>query len=122
MWSLPAAVNTLEKAKFISSPFCSYSSRCHRKNELNNYLLSVEVEGKVSVLMGLASASAKYRHKEESSIKREVFSLSLSVYARKGYLVPEAHTKISDQGVDFDVEAMEIGMDDVLIVTSEHER
>ncbi|KAM7441709.1 hypothetical protein ABFA07_009252 [Porites harrisoni] len=122
MWSLPASVNTLEKAKFISSPFCSYSSRCHRKNELNNYLLSVEVEGKVSVLMGLASASAKYRHKEESSIKREVFSLSLSVYARKGYLVPEAHTKISDQGVDFDVEAMEIGMEDILIVTSEHER
>ena len=28
--------------------------------------------------MGLASASAKYRHKEESSIKWEVFSLSLS--------------------------------------------
>ena len=123
MWSLPADVNTLEKGKFISSPFCSYSSRYHRKNELNNYLLSVEVEGKVSALMGLASASAKYRHKEESSIKREVFSLSLSVYARKGYLVPEAHTKISDQGgVDFDVEAREIGMEDILIVTSEHER
>ena len=122
MWSLPADVKTLEKGKFISSPFCTYSSRYHRKNELNNYLLSVEVEGKVSVLMGLASPSATYRHKEESSIKREVFSLSLSVYVRKGYLVPEAHTKISDQEVDFDVEAMEIGMDDVLIVTSEHGR
>ena len=123
MWSLPADENTLNKATFISSPFCSYSSRYHRKNELNNYLLSVEVEGKVSVLMGIASASAKYHHKEESSIKREVFSLSLSVYARKGYLVPEAHTKISDQGgVDFDVEAREIGMEDILIVTSEHER
>ena len=122
MWSLPADENTLDKGRFMSSPFCSYSSRCHRKNELSNYLLSVEVEGKVSVLMGLASASGKYHHKEESSIKREVFSLSLSVYARKGYLVPEAHTKISDQGVDFDVEAMEIGMEDILIVTSEHER
>ena len=78
MWSLPADENTLDKAKFISSPFCSYSSRCHRKNELSNYLLSVEVEGKVSVLMELASTSAKYRPKQESSIKREVFSLSLS--------------------------------------------
>ena len=122
MWSLLADVNTLEKAKFISSPFCSYSSRWHRKNELNNYLLSWEVEGKVSVLKDLASASAKYHHKEESSKKREVFSLSMSVYPRKGYLVPEAHTKISDQGVDFFVEARKIGMEDILIVTSEHER
>ena len=84
--------------------------------------LSVEVEGKVSVLKDLSSASAKYHHKAESSIKREVFSLSLSVYARKGYLVREAHARISDQGVVFDVEAMEIGMEDILIVTSEHER
>ena len=46
----------------------------------------------------------------------------MSVYPRKGYLVPEAHTKISDQGVDFFVEARKIGMEDILIVTSEHER
>lgn len=85
--------------------------------------MSLEVEGKVSVLMGLASASLKYRHKDESSSQREVISLSSSVYSRKGFLIPDKETpKFSDQGVEFNVQGMEIGMEDILIVTSEYER
>ena len=38
--------------------------------------MNLEVEGKVSVLMGLAEASANYQHKDESSTNREVISLS----------------------------------------------
>ena len=51
---------------------------------------------------------------------RGVFFILVSL-RQKIYLIPEAHTKISDRGVDFDVEAREIGMEDILIVTSEHE-
>ena len=109
--------------KFISSPLCSYSSRRHQTDEVNNYVMSLEVEGKVDVLMGLASASLNYRHKDVSSSKRQVISLSSSVYARKGFLVPSRRVpKYTDNGVDFNVQGMEIGMEDILIVTSEYER
>ena len=85
--------------------------------------MNLEAEGKVSVLMGLAEASAKYQHKEESSTKREVISLSCSVYARKGFLLPDKETPTySDKGMSFSVDGIEIGMEDILIVTMEHER
>lgn len=126
MWSKePVALECDEKkfTRFISSPLCCYTSRRHRSHEVKNYVMSLEVEGKVSVLMGLASASLKYRHKDESSSQREVISLSSSVYSRKGFLIPHKETpKFSDQGVEFNVQGMEIGMEDILIVTSEYER
>ena len=126
MWTkVPLELQTDEKqfTRFISSPLCSYSSRCHQNSEVNNYVMSLEVEGKVDILMGLASASVKYRHRDESSSKREVMSLSSSVYARKGFLIPfNGSLKYPDKGVDFNVEGMEIGMEDILIVTSEYER
>ena len=87
--------------------------------------MSLEVEGKVDVLMGLASASLNYRHKDVSSSKRQIISLSSSVYARKGFLVPSRRAPkymYTDNGVDFNVQGMEIGMEDILIVTSEYER
>ena len=72
---------------------------------------------------GLASASIKYRHKDESSSEREVISLSCSVYARKGFFIPRQEMpKYSNNGVDFNIEGMEIGMEVILIVTSEYER
>ena len=85
--------------------------------------MNLEVEGKVSVLMGLAEASAKYQHKDESSTKREVISLSCSVYARKGFFIPDKERPTyTDKGMDFTVEGMEIGLEDVLIVTTEYQR
>lgn len=109
--------------KFISSPLCSYSTRRHQIDEVKNYVMSLEVEGKADVLMGLASASLNYGQKDMSSSKRQVISLSSSVYARKGFLVPSKKVpKYIDNGVNFNVQGMEIGMEDILIVTSEYER
>lgn len=108
---------------FISSPLCSYSSSRHRSGEIKDYVMNLEVDGKVSVLMGLAEASARYQHKDESSTKREVISLSCSVYARKGFLIPDRETPThSDKGLKFNVERIEIGMEDILIVTAVYER
>lgn len=108
---------------FISSPLCSYSSSRHRSGEIKDYVMNLEVDGKVSVLMGLAEASARYQHKDESSTKREVISLSCSVYARKGFLIPDRETPThSDKGLKFNVERVEIGMEDILIVTAVYER
>lgn len=108
---------------FISSPLCSYSSSRHRSGEIKDYVMNLEVKGKVSVLMGLAEASARYQHKDESSTKREVISLSCSVYARKGFLIPDRETPThSDKGLKFNVERIEIGMEDILIVTAVYER
>ncbi|KAL9985827.1 hypothetical protein ACROYT_G008275 [Oculina patagonica] len=108
---------------FVSSPLCSYSSSRHQGREVKDYVMNLEVEGKVSVLMGLAEASAKYQHKDESSTRRELMSLSCSVYARKGYRLPGKETPTySDKGMNFSVEGIEIGMEDILIVTTEHER
>ena len=85
--------------------------------------MNLEVQGKVDILMGLASASMKYRHRDESSSKRELMSLSSAVFARKGFLFPsKGSLKYSDKGMDFNVEGIEIGMEDILIVTSEYER
>ena len=64
--------------KFIGLPLYFFSSERHRKSEVNDYLQSLEVEGKVSILMGLAAASAKYGHHEETSSKQEVISLPFS--------------------------------------------
>ena len=109
--------------RFISSPLCSYSSSRHQSSEVKDYVMNLEVEGKVSVLMGRAEASAKYQHKDESSTKREVISLSCSVYVRKGYLLPDKETPTySDKGMNFIVEGIEIGMEDILIVTMDYER
>lgn len=108
---------------FISSPLCSYSSSRHRSGEIKDYVMNLEVDGKVSVLMGLAEALARYQHKDESSTKREVISLSCSVYARKGFLIPDRETPThSDKGLKFNVERVEIGMEDILIVTAVYER
>ena len=126
MWTkAPVALQGDEKqfTRFTSSPLCSYSSRCHKSSEVNNYVMNLEVQGKVDILMGLASASMKYRHRDESSSKREVMSLSSAVFARKGFLFPsKGSLKYSDKGMDFNVEGIEIGMEDILIVTSEYER
>lgn len=120
------AVKSVDKKNFpyfVSSPLCSYSSSRHQGREVKDYVMNLEVEGKVSVLMGLAKASAKYQHKDESSTRREVMSLSCSVYALKGYRLPGKETStFSDRGINFSVEGIEIGMEDILIVTTEYER
>lgn len=73
--------------------------------------------------MGLAAASAKYGHHEETSSKQEVISLSSSVFARKGLLSPSKETVLcSDKGMSFYVDSIEIGMEDILIVSLAHER
>jgi len=109
--------------KFIGSPLYSFSSERHRKSEVNDYLQSLEVEGKVSVLMGLAAASAKYGHHEETSSKQEVISLSSSVFARKGFLSASKETVLcSDKGMSFYVDSIEIGMEEILIVSMAHKR
>ena len=80
-------------------------------------------QGKIDVLMGLAFASVKYRREDETSRKREVIYLSPSVFARKGFLVPYKETlKYTDRGIDFNVEGIEIGMEDILTVTAEYVR
>ena len=109
--------------KFVGLPLNFFSSERHRKSEVNDYLQSLEVEGKVSVLMGLAAASAKYGHHKETSSKQEVISLSSSVFARKGFLSPSKETVLcSDKGMSFYVDSIEIGMEDILIVSMAHER
>lgn len=107
----------------IYSPLCSYSSECHRNKEVKNYLLNVAVEGTVSVIMGLAAASAKYQRKETTSSEREVISLSSSLYARKGFLLSGKERPVYvDKSVRFKVEGIEIGLEEILIVTTEVER
>ena len=109
--------------QFIHNPFCSYSSSCYQGSEINDYLMNVQVEGKISVLAGLAQASAKYHRKEETSTKREVVSLTASLYARKGFLVADTEKPTYlDKGVAFNVDGIEIGMEEILIVTTEFER
>lgn len=108
---------------FISSPLCSYSSSRHRSSEIEDYVKNLEVEGKVSVFKGLAEASARYQLKDQSSSQREVISLSCSVYARKGFLTPDGETSThSDRGPKSNFQRIEIGMEDILIVTAVYER
>lgn len=75
--------------QFIFSPLCSFSSKCHRRGEVKDYLLKVAVSGEVSVLEGIAAATAKYQRKEKTSGELEVISLSSSVFTRKGFLVSD---------------------------------
>lgn len=86
--------------------------------------MNVAVNGKVSVLMGLAAASAKYQRKERTSSEQEVISLTSSVYARKGFLISDKKLTPTyvDKGMIFNVDGVEIGMEEILIVTTEIER
>lgn len=109
--------------EFVSFPLTSFSTRCHRKTEVKDYLMNLEVKGKVSVLKGLDSASVKYNRNKVLSSKREVISLSCSVYARKGFLaIGKTPVVCSDKGMDLNVEGIELGLEEVLIVTMEYER
>ena len=109
--------------QFIYSPLCSYSSDYHRNKEVKNYLLNVAVNGTVSVLKGLAAASIRYQRREETTTDREMISLSSSVYARKGFLVSEKERPAYyDKGIKFEIEGLEIGLEEILIVTTEVER
>ena len=106
--------------QFIFSPLCSFSSEVHRSGQIKDYLLKVGVTGEVSVLAGIAASSVKCQRKETKSNEREVISLSSSVYARKGFLVSDKETLICvDKGMRFNVERIEIGLEEILIVTTE---
>lgn len=110
-------------SEFLWFPMCFYSSKRHHMSEVKNYLKSLEVKGKVSVLMGIGSVSAKYNRRKESSSKQEMISLSCSIYARKGFLLnAKRPVMYSDKGMDFNVEGIEIGTEEILIVTMEYER
>ncbi|KAL9985833.1 hypothetical protein ACROYT_G008281 [Oculina patagonica] len=99
------------------------STECHRRGEVRDYLLKVAVSGEVSVLGGIAAASAKYQRKERTSNEREIMSLSSSVYTRKGFFVSDKETpSYVDNGMSFKVEGIEIGLEEILIVTTEVER
>ena len=90
---------------------------------MKNYLLNVAVNGTVSVLKGLAAASIRYQRREETTTDREMISLSSSVYARKGFLVSEKERPAYyDKGIKFEIEGLEIGLEEILIVTTEVER
>lgn len=109
--------------QFRFSPLCLFSSECHRRGEVRDYLLNVAVSGTVSVLGGIAAASAKYQREENASSEREVISLSSSVYTRKGFLVSGKETPTYVDNHDgFTVEGIEIGLEEILIVTTEVER
>ena len=115
-----------EDGKFnqsIFSPLCSCSLECHRRGEVRDYLLEVAVSGSVSVLVGIATASVKYQRKEREFSVREIISLSSSNYTRKGFLVRNEETpSYVDNGISFNVEGIEIGLEEVVIVTTEVER
>ena len=109
--------------QFIFSPLCSFSSEVHRSGKVKDYLLKVGVTGEVSVLAGIAASSVKCQQKEKKSNEWEVISLSSSVYTRKGFLVSDKETLICvDKGMRFNVEGIEIGLEEILIVTTEVER
>ena len=102
---------------------CSFSPEVHRSGKVKDYLLKVGVTGEVSVLAGIAASSVKCQQKEKKSNEREVISLSSSVYTRKGFLVSDKETLICvDKGMRFNVEGIEIGLEEILIVTTEVER
>ena len=126
MWaphSIELQCNDKKFSDFVSFPLCSFSSKCYHETEVRHYLKSLEVKGKVSVLMGLASASANYSCHDETSSDRELKSLSCSIYARKGFLVPGKElVEYSDKGMNFNLESIEIGLEEILIVSMEYER
>lgn len=108
---------------FIDSPLCCYSSESHINKEVKNYLLNVAVKGTVSVLTGLASASAEHQRSETTSSEKEIISLSSSVYKRKGFLVNDSERPTdADGGMRFDVEGIELGLEEILIVSLGVER
>ena len=73
--------------------------------------------------MGLASASAEYQRSETTASEKEIISLSSSVYARKGFLVSDSERPTySDGRMRFDVEGIELGLEEILIVSMEVER
>ena len=126
MWcdTVPLQFEAKEDFKqFTYSPLCSYSSDYHRNKEVKNYLLNVAVSGTASVLKGLAAASIRYQQREEATNDREIISLSSSVYARKGFLVcGKEGLAYYDKGMKFKMEGLEIGLEEILIVTTEVER
>ena len=86
-------------------------------------MLNVAVKGTVSDLMGLASALAEYQRCETTASEKEIISLSSSVYARKGFLVSDSERPTYvDGGMRFDVEGIELGLEEILIVSMEVER
>ena len=94
-------------AQFIFSPSCSSVIR---------------ISGEVSLLAGISAASVKYQRKEKKSSEREGISLSSSVYRRKGFLVSDEESLICvDKGMSLNVEGIEIGQEEILIVSTEVE-
>lgn len=72
--------------------------------------------------MGLASTSANYSRYDETSSDRKLKFLSCLIYAHKEFLVPgEELVEYSDKGMNFNLESIEIGLEDILIVSLEHE-
>ena len=58
------------------------SSERHENKEVKNYLLNVAVKSTVSVLIGLAAASAEYQIGETTSSEKEIISFSVVVACR----------------------------------------
>ena len=91
----------------VSFQLCPFSSKCHHGTEVKHYLKSLEVKGKVSVLIVLTSVSPKYSRLKETSNRRELKSFSCSIYARKGFLVPGKElVEYPDKGMNFHLESI----------------
>lgn len=122
MWidEIPLQFEDGHFTKFLYSPMCYLSSHYHRNGQIKDYLTKTAVEDTVSVLMVLATASAKFQRKQATSIEREVVSFSSSAYVRQGFLVSDKETQtFVDKGVRFHVEGIELGLEEILIVTTE---
>lgn len=122
MWSDEATLQFEDGSftQFIHSPMCSMSSENHRDGRVKDFLTKAAVKGKVSTLPALTRASTKFQQKKDTSNERVIVSLSFSVRVRKGFLVSNKETKISsDHGMTFTVESIELGIEEILIVTTE---
>lgn len=109
--------------RFISFLLCSYLLKFYKSSEVYNYVMSLEVEGKVDILMGFVFVLMKYCYKDELFSKWEIMFLFFLVFVRKGFFFfLKGLLKYFDKGMDFNVEGIEIGMEDILIVILEYER
>lgn len=72
--------------------------------------------------MALASTSAKYQREYSTSSRQEIISLSSSVYAWKGFLVRDKYPTMLRKKADINAEGVEIGLEEILLVTTEVKR
>lgn len=111
----------IETSHKSSTPLCS---QCYHRNRLSNdYSSKVAVKGTVSVLKAFSTALVKLQSNQTTSKEREVFLSHFSIYVRQGLLVSDKATQpFIHKGIKFIVESVKLGLEEILIVTTENER